>query len=151
NAIPLIVVGGIALELIDKGITAYEAYKLEEALSEGRTDEAKELAIDLGVGFATEAIPGNKIAIKVVGAVKDVVKGADKADTVKDLNQMSKIGDEMVDGVPNTTPNLDNIASNVGSFAGETKLIEHFEKHGAEFGVKNPEEYLSMALLIKSA
>ncbi|MEF1285952.1 hemagglutinin repeat-containing protein, partial [Vibrio sp. M250220] len=109
NAIPLIVVGGIALELIDKGITAYEAYKLEEALSEGRTDEAKELATDLGVGFATEAIPGNKIAIKVVGAVKD----ADKADTVKDLNQLSKIGDDISSDVSKIT-----VTKNADSSAG---------------------------------
>ncbi|WCE32088.1 hypothetical protein [Vibrio sp. SCSIO 43137] len=114
NAIPLIVVAGLALELIDKGITAYEAYKLEEALSEGRMDEAKELATDLGVGLATEAIPGNKIAIKVVGAVKDVVKGADKADTVKDLNQMSKIGDEVKESTTSGIKELptDNVIEN---------------------------------------
>jgi len=33
----------------------------------------------------------------------------------------------------------------LGSFAGESKLLAHFEKHGAEFGAKSADEYLSTA------
>ena len=38
-----------------------------------------------------------------------------------------------------------SVAKNLGSFADESKLLGHFIKHGAEFGVKNPEAYLALA------
>ncbi len=61
---PLILVL-LALELIDKGLTAYDAWQLEKAIREGRTDDAKALAGELGIGLATEVIPGNKILLKL--------------------------------------------------------------------------------------
>ena len=36
------------------------------------------------------------------------------------------------------------VPKGLGVFADETKLISHFEKHGAEFGVKNASEYLQV-------
>lgn len=37
------------------------------------------------------------------------------------------------------------VAKGLGNFADEAKLLSHFEKHGAEFGVKSADEYLSIA------
>jgi pyocin large subunit-like protein len=37
------------------------------------------------------------------------------------------------------------VTKGVGNFADQSKLIDHFEKHGAEFGVKSADEYLTLA------
>ena len=37
------------------------------------------------------------------------------------------------------------VAKRFGNFADESKHARHFEKHGAEFGVKSADEYLAIA------
>ncbi len=37
------------------------------------------------------------------------------------------------------------VTKGVGNFADKAKLTGHFEKHGAEFGAKSADEYLSIA------
>ncbi len=55
----------VVLELVDKGITAYDAYQLNKAIQEGRTEDAEAIATEIMVGIATGAVPGNKILQKV--------------------------------------------------------------------------------------
>ncbi|MFC3627492.1 hemagglutinin repeat-containing protein [Vogesella amnigena] len=62
NALMLI---PLALELVDKGITAYDAWQLDKALREGRNEDAKEIAAGIAIGLATEAVPGNKVLQKI--------------------------------------------------------------------------------------
>ncbi|BAS68022.1 colicin E3/pyocin S6 family cytotoxin [Bathymodiolus septemdierum thioautotrophic gill symbiont] len=56
-------------ELIDKGVTAYDAWQLKKALDEGRTEDAKALVAVIGIGVVTEAIPGNKIIQKIAQGI----------------------------------------------------------------------------------
>ncbi len=60
----------VALELVDKGIQAYEAWSFVAAVREGRTEEAKAIAAGFGLGLALDAIPGNKLLQKVAGAAR---------------------------------------------------------------------------------
>jgi len=75
--LPLIVLAAGALEIIDKGLTAYDAYQLKNAIEEGRVDDAKAIAAELGIGLATEVVPGNKILIKM----KKMLGSSDEAAT----------------------------------------------------------------------
>jgi hypothetical protein len=69
NGAVLLTVAAVA-ELIDKGVTTYDAWQLKKALDEGRNEDAKALAVVIGVGVITEVIPGNKIIQKVVSGIK---------------------------------------------------------------------------------
>ena len=83
-------------ELVDKGLTAYDAYQLTQALADGRTEEAKALAQDLAVSAGVEAtlgsvLPGSMVIQKAAQALRDkgftalanqaegLVKGSDTA------------------------------------------------------------------------
>lgn len=72
----------IALELIDKGITAYDAWELQKAVEEGRTDDAAEIAAGIAIGAATEIVPANKVLQKIATALgknsDTIVKGAEE-------------------------------------------------------------------------
>jgi filamentous hemagglutinin len=60
----------IALELMDKGLQAYDVFRLAKAIEAGDTDEAAEISAEIALGTATDAIPGNVVVIKIVSAVK---------------------------------------------------------------------------------
>jgi len=83
NALFLIPVAALLLEVTDKAITAKEAYDLVQAVDAGDDQRAQELATGLGIGLATNAIPGNKIIQRIAGWLKnkrtqvaEVTKGA---------------------------------------------------------------------------
>ena len=63
-------------ELVDKGLTAYDAYQLTKALTEGRTEDAEALLADLAVSVGVEAtigsvIPGSVVLKKAVEALHE--------------------------------------------------------------------------------
>lgn len=60
----------VLLEFMDKGLQAYDAYRLAKAIDAGDTDEATDIAAEIALGAATDAIPANVIAIKIGIAVK---------------------------------------------------------------------------------
>jgi len=60
----------LALEFLDKGLQAYDAYRLAQAVSDGNTEEAEEIAQEIALGYAVDAIPGSVIAVKVGLALK---------------------------------------------------------------------------------
>ena len=60
----------IVLELVDKGLQLYDAYQLAKALEEGNTEEALKLSGIIAAGLATDAMPGNVVAIKLGLALK---------------------------------------------------------------------------------
>jgi hypothetical protein len=144
NALMLI---PIALELIDKGITAYDAWQLEKAIKEGRTDDAEEIAAGIAIGLATEAVPGNQILRKIGTALGKrgdaVVQGAENvlarndaiaADLAKrsDVSQVKQVSAGSKGNWPKTTngklePNtgyvLDNGHAYVTDAAGKVKEV----------------------------
>jgi len=65
-----VVIIPIALELIDKGLQAYDAYRLAKAIDEGNTEEAIAISAEIATGAATDAIPGNVLAVKAGFALK---------------------------------------------------------------------------------
>jgi filamentous hemagglutinin len=60
----------VLLEFMDKGLQAYDAYRLAKAIEAGNTDEAAEISAEIALGAATDAIPANVVAIKIGIAVK---------------------------------------------------------------------------------
>lgn len=52
-----------SLEVADKAITAYDAWRLAKAVHDGDTDTAAEVGAEIALGMATDAIPGDKVAI----------------------------------------------------------------------------------------
>jgi filamentous hemagglutinin len=86
----LLTVAAVA-ELIDKGVTTYDAWQLKKALDEGRNEDAKALAVVIGVGVITEVIPGNKIIQKVVNRAKNPVKNLDKTVGKKAITPNTKV------------------------------------------------------------
>ncbi|SFM21373.1 filamentous hemagglutinin, partial [Desulfomicrobium norvegicum] len=60
----------VLLEFMDKGLQAYDAYRLAKAIDAGDTDEAADIASEIALGAATDAIPANVVAIKIVSAVE---------------------------------------------------------------------------------
>lgn len=71
-----IIVVPVILELMDKGLQAYDAYRLGLAISEGDTDEAAEIATEIAAGAATDAIPDNVVLIKIGVMLKKAGLGA---------------------------------------------------------------------------
>jgi filamentous hemagglutinin len=114
----------VLLELMDKGLQAYDAYRLAKAIDAGDTDEAADIATEIALGASTDAIPANVVAIKIVSAVEKFGLAGLGAKIV------GKFGDEA--------------AGVTGRFA-EKKLLDHFERHGADFGAISPSEYGRMA------
>ena len=55
----------VALEVADKAMTAYDAWRLAKALNDGDTDAAAEIGGEIALGLATEAVPGNKIILSL--------------------------------------------------------------------------------------
>jgi hypothetical protein len=90
NGAVLLTVAAVA-ELIDKGVTTYDAWQLKKALDEGRNEDAKALAVVIGVGVITEVIPGNKIIQKVVNRAKNPVKNLDKTVGKKAITPNTKV------------------------------------------------------------
>ena len=104
----------IALELIDKGLTAYDAWQLDKAIKEGRLDEAKEIAAGIAIGLATEAVPGDKILQKIGEA----------------LGKTGKVGEEVVQGAAevvskqSTKELLPKITTSNDGFATWIKVVD---------------------------
>lgn len=82
NAIFMVPLAIALLEVTDKAITAYDAWQLDKAIKEGRTDDAKEIAAGIAIGLATEIGPGNKVLQKigqVLGKSGDeIIQGAEE-------------------------------------------------------------------------
>jgi filamentous hemagglutinin len=62
----------VGLEVADKAITAYDAWRLAQALNDGDTELAAEIGTEISIGLATEAIPGNKIALMLAKSLDSV-------------------------------------------------------------------------------
>jgi len=60
-----VVVVPIMLELVDKGLQAYDALRLAKAIDAGNHEEALDIAQEISIGLATDAIPGNVILAKI--------------------------------------------------------------------------------------
>ena len=60
----------IVLELMDKGLQTYDAYRLAKAIEAGDTDEATNIAAEIALGAATDGFTGNVVAIKIASAVE---------------------------------------------------------------------------------
>uniref|UniRef100_UPI001C4D2669 pre-toxin TG domain-containing protein n=2 Tax=Vibrio TaxID=662 RepID=UPI001C4D2669 len=83
--------------------------------------------------------PVAKAAIKTTKVAVTVARHSDEAADL--LTASSKVHD----ATKATDAALGGVTKRLGNFADESKLVSHFEKHGAEFGAKNADEYLSMA------
>ena len=110
NALMIIPIVIVLLEVADKALTAKEAYDLAKAVHEGREEEAKDIATSMSIGFVTEMLPGNKILQKIVQ-----VLGSKKPQQMTIADDSAVGGGNLVDGkVPeNNTPT--NNATNVGA------------------------------------
>ena len=114
----------IVLELMDKGLQTYDAYRLAKAIEAGDTDEATNIAAEIALGVATDGITGNVVAIKIASAVekfglaalgaKIVGKFGDEAAGVA-----AKSGLKNTDDVIHVTP--DGVALPKG-----TKIPDHY-------------------------
>ena len=87
NALPLLVIGAmIALDLVDKGLLAYDAYRLQDAIAKGNDEEAIEIATELGIGagieMATAAIPGTVLGYKILDKLRKIGKSAEQLDAI---------------------------------------------------------------------
>ena len=106
NAIFILAVP-IALELIDKGITAYDAWELQQAIEEGRDEDAKEIAADIAIGLATEAVPGNKILQRVADTLSNVRGGDEIIEGAEEIvQQAGRRGDDIAHNSSNLSDNV---------------------------------------------
>jgi hypothetical protein len=120
-------------------LETYDAWQLKKALDEGRNEDAKALAVVIGVGVITEVIPGNKIIQKVVGGVKknlDKVKLLDK-DTVLKGGEFTKTkirvkGGAVYKGKNGRYCHRDTLHMGKGS------ELEVYDKLGKHIGTANP-------------
>lgn len=55
----------VALEVADKVMTAVDAWELAQAVAENDQEKVETKALEIGAGLATDAIPGNVVAIKI--------------------------------------------------------------------------------------
>jgi len=122
----------LALEFLDKGLQAYDAYRLAQAISDGNTQEAEEIAQEIALGYAVDVIPGSVIAVKVGLALKKfgivglgakiVGKYGDTATADMLRYAATKYGDGFWSAA--TTGERATPSGNA---------LYHFEKHGDEF------------------
>jgi len=120
-----VVVVPIMLELVDKGLQAYDALRLAKAIDAGNHDEALDIAQEISIGLATDAIPGNVILAKI-GITLNKFGLVGLGGTL-----LRKLGGDAVEAG--------------AKFANNKRLVEHFKKHGADFGAKSPAEYEKLA------
>lgn len=116
----------IFLELVDKGLQAYDALRLAKAIDAGNHEEALDIAQEISIGLATDIIPGNVILAKIGLS----------------LNKFGLVG---LGGT--ILRKLGGDAVGAGAkFANQKLLVEHFKKHGPDFGVKTAKEYENLAV-----
>jgi len=120
-----VVVVPIMLELVDKGLQAYDALRLAKAIDAGNHEEALDIAQEISIGLATDAIPGNVILAKI-GITLNKFGLVGLGGTL-----LRKLGGDAVEAG--------------AKFANNKLLVRHFEKHGADFGAKSVAEYEKLA------
>jgi len=124
NVLPLIILGGmIALELADKGIQTYNAWQFAKAIQEGNTAKAEEYGTELAISLGTDAIAGNAIFLKMLNGFGLVALS-------------TKIGQK-----------VEKVAVAVAEKAkfADSRLTDHFIRHGSDFGAQTAAEYEKIA------
>jgi filamentous hemagglutinin len=141
----------IMLELIDKGLQTYDAYRLAQAWEAGDTEQFEEILEEIALGAAVDAIPGSVIAVKVGLALKKfgiVGLGA---------KIVGKYGDDAAGRVAKLAPAESPIWQEFKNFQGKTKTnglsgkkerfyewdythgdIEVYDRNGKHLGSMDP-------------
>ena len=102
----------IALQLIDMGITAWDAWRLEQAIEKGDMKLAEEITAGIAIGLATEAVPGNKIIQKIGSTLTKVMgKNADEV-----IAGAAKLVEGAKDIAPAKRPSNQAVLGRVGSY-----------------------------------
>jgi len=61
----IIAIALVALEVADKAMIAVDAWELAQAVAENDQEKVEAKALEIGVGLATDAVPGNVVTIKI--------------------------------------------------------------------------------------
>ena len=88
----------LVAELVDKGLTAYDAYQLSQALAEGRTEDTEALLVDLAVSVGVEATIGSVIPGSMV------LKKAAQVLHEKGFSTLANQIEALVKGSPTASP-----------------------------------------------
>lgn len=88
----VIAIALVALEVADKAMAAVDAWGLAQAVAENDQEKVEAKALEIGVGLATDAVPGSVVTIKIgkllrgfgaaTNGAKVVAKAGGKIDSV---------------------------------------------------------------------
>jgi len=109
----------VALEIADKAITAYDAWELAQAISEGDGEKVEAKALEIGAGLATDAIPGNVVMIKLGKALHVLGLGT--------------VGTKIVAKVGGKVDDVAGVVEHYVSFS--DKQLQKKFKHADVFGI----------------
>jgi hypothetical protein len=142
------------LKAVDYGWTAYDAYQSGQVLADPNASREDKLFAGLNVGLAVIFEAGEPDDLLPAGLPLDdvgrraVMKGAREAFAEGGEAALEKfVRDNLGDYADDV---LKKMGFNTSNFAGPEKLLEHFQKHGSEFGYQTADEYLKGARTLTS-
>lgn len=143
------IIGGLVLKAIDYGWTAYDAYQSGKVLADPNASREDKLFAGLNVGLAVIFEAGEPDDLLPAGLPLDdvgrraVMKGAKEAFENGGEATLEKYIRDNLGGHADDV--LKRMGFNTSNFSGPEKLLEHFQKHGSEFGYQTADEYLQGA------